>query len=546
LDNPFVTPVSGQADWDTSLNADLGVIERGYHVTERAGTAINTGQVLWLNSGGFFFPFDPNSSASFPHAMAYTAASSGDSLTALAWGIVRSLGINSPSYPGAPLYVSALTPGVIVTVAAGPKIGRGLAGYGVLFNPDKGTYGIAGSSIDLTNLGDKRIIGWSDTSSTFVVASKMILSELSPSKTNSIVAALGVSAAQMLNISFLNNAFSEAVGINGIPAWSNIRINATSGDVNSIGFINSGDLLGNNVFGGGDGSTGGTIRSGVTWAVRATDTWASSYFPAQAEIRMPGSGTTASRAAFTFGSDGFTRGGAFTDVITLTAGAAVNTGHVVWIDPSNGKASPFNPNSESIRPAAISITRAAGANSLFQAVSRGFVTSLAITSACPVGHMAYVSALTPGVVVGSYAAAYRAVGVVTNSLQLNFTPFAMPPLPEKLTNSFAIAAVTGSLHTFSCSVGRWGWNRQTVMIGNSANLVELKWYSDAARTNLLYSTISGGVSVVGSFQDRAGWPYENTDASTLGDLVYGTLKVMSAAAVGSDTISVQQTWDRSR
>jgi hypothetical protein len=91
--------------------------------------------VLWLNSGGFFFPFDPNSAAIFPHALAYTAAASGDSLTALAWGIVRSLGINSPAVPGFGLYTSALTPGVIVTTPNGPKIGRGLAGYGVLFQP---------------------------------------------------------------------------------------------------------------------------------------------------------------------------------------------------------------------------------------------------------------------------------------------------------------------------------------------------------------------------------------------------------------------------
>jgi spore coat protein U-like protein len=84
------------------------------------------------------------------------------------------------------------------------------------------------------------------------------------------------------------------------------------------------------------------------------------------------------------------------------------------------------------------------------------------------------------------------------------------------------------------------------MIGNSADHVELKFYSDA-RAALLYATVSGGVTTVGSFQDRAGWPFENTDASsTLGDLVYGTVKVLSSAAVGSDTISIQQTWDRHR
>jgi len=85
-----------------------------------------------------------------------------------------------------------------------------------------------------------------------------------------------------------------------------------------------------------------------------------------------------------------------------------------------------------------------------------------------------------------------------------------------------------------------------VMIGNSADLVKLQFHANSARTTLLYETKSGGVSVVGSYQDRAGWPYENTDASTLGDLVYGTLTVLSGAAVTNDTISVQMNWDRTR
>lgn len=256
-DNQFVFPTNGQADWDASLSADLSILERGYHTTERAGMAINTGNVLWMNSGGFFFAFDPNSLDIFPSHLAYTSASSGDSLTALAWGSIRSLGINSPAVPGKPLYVSALTPGVIVGSYAGADrcIGRGLPGYGVLFNPQR---------------------------------------------------------------SYVN---------------------------------------------------------------------------------------------------------------------------------------------------------------------------------------------------------------------------------ERIVTSFAIAAVTGSLHLFTAEAGLYGWNRQTVMIGNSADLVELKMYSDSARTTLLYSIKSGGVTTVGSFQDRAGWPY---DVTALGSLMYGTLKVMSDALVGSDTISIRNIWDRTR
>jgi hypothetical protein len=79
------------------------------------------------------------------------------------------------------------------------------------------------------------------------------------------------------------------------------------------------------------------------------------------------------------------------------------------------------------------------------------------------------------------------------------------------------------------------------MIGNSADKVTLKFYQESGRTNLLYSTISGGVSTVGSFQDRAMWPLDTTDGR-----VYGTLKIESAAAVGSDTISIQGIWDRKK
>lgn len=175
MDNPFVIETNGQADWDAALTANFAVIERGYHVTERAGTAINTGAVLWLDPTGFFHPFDPNSLAIYPHAMAYTAAASGDSMSALAWGIVRSLGINSPALPGGPLYVSATTPGVIVASYAGAtrQIGWGLSGNGVLFNPSKvkSVVNIRSlSGISFAGLANDMIIKWSDASSQFVMA----------------------------------------------------------------------------------------------------------------------------------------------------------------------------------------------------------------------------------------------------------------------------------------------------------------------------------------------------------------------------------------
>ena len=136
MDNPFDTPVTGQADWDSGLGANFQAIERGYHVSERVGVAVNTGNILCLTSSGWLVPWDVNSTVP-ALAMAYTAALSGETVTALAWGISRSLSINSVAIPGQLLYGSATTPGLIATSPNGAPIGVGLTGNGILFNPAK-------------------------------------------------------------------------------------------------------------------------------------------------------------------------------------------------------------------------------------------------------------------------------------------------------------------------------------------------------------------------------------------------------------------------
>lgn len=227
--------------------------------------------------------------------------------------------------------------------------------------------------------------------------------------------------------------------------------------------------------------------------------------------------------------------------VTEHAGVAVNTGHVLWCN-SGGFFFPFNPNSADIFPHAIAYTAAASGDSL-TALAWGICPrSIGINSPAMPGAPLFVSAQTPGVIVRSQQGSDRQIGIGLLGYGVLFQPRANY-ITERLTSSLSINAVTGSLHLFTAEAGYYGWNRQTVMIGNSADLVELKFYSDSARTALLFSTKSGGVSVVGSMQDRAGWPYEVT---SIGSLVYGSLKIMSAAAVGSDAISVRGIWDRSR
>lgn len=294
-DNQFPSMTSGQSDWDTDIQALISTLERGYHVTVQAGTAISTGQVLWVNSGEFAFPFDPNSVSIFPEAFAFTAASSGDSIRVLATGAVRSL--VPAAVPGVLLYVSATTPGLIVTTPGSRPIGFGLKDSGIMFRP-----------------------------------------------------------------SFVRQALNTLFDVN----------------VQSI-------------------YDGGFLQ----WNA-ATSKW----------------------------------------IVTSAAGG---TSTASW--------------------------------------------------------------------------------------------------PAMNTSSLAISAVVGSTHVFTLSPGVWGWNREVVVSGNSADLVTLKFYSKADLTGRMYETKSGGVSVVGSFQDRAGFPFENTDTST-GSYLYGTISINSGAAVGSDTLTIKTKWDR--
>jgi hypothetical protein len=289
--------VSGQGDWDSGISANFNVLDRGYHITQRAGTAIGTGQILWLNSGGFFFPFDPASTTINPVAYAYLAAASGDSMTALAWGAVRSLDINSGVLAGDLAYSSSAGYAVSSYAGCDRPIGFGLTTGGLLFMPR------------------------------------------------------GSSAAA--------------------------------------------------------GGTGVTMLSSLSDVA----------------------------------------------ITSVTSGQ-----HLVWSGSSWQNTAPF---------------------------------------------------------------------------------------PALLTSSVAINAVVGSTHVFTMSAGIWGWGRQTVMKGSSADLVSLKFYGESTLTTRLYETRSGGVSVVGSYQDRAPWPFENTDVAT-GATIYGALQIMSGALVGSDTISVQMQWERDR
>lgn len=224
------------------------------------------------------------------------------------------------------------------------------------------------------------------------------------------------------------------------------------------------------------------------------------------------------------------------------AGEDIRTGHVVTVG-SDGFALMFDPNSEDIKPHLLSLT-ALSSGDEFYGVAFGAVRSIGVWSGVIPGHDVFVSALTPGLPVSSYSGANRGIGFAhfEDGFVFDPRPQNFPELVERVTS---IDCVNGSLHLFTMDFGLDGWNRRIHMVGDSADLVELSFYSNSARSDALYLTISGGVTVVGSHIDQAGWPYYNTDANTINGLVYGTLKVMSDS-VASDSIGVTITMERYR
>lgn len=226
-----------------------------------------------------------------------------------------------------------------------------------------------------------------------------------------------------------------------------------------------------------------------------------------------------------------------------TAGTAIDTGQIVSVT-SDGYFRIFDPNSTTTFPHAFAYKAvSSGAQDTF--LLQGMVRSLGINSPAVPGEDLFASQLGSGYIVGSYSGADRPVGYGTQEDGFYFAP-GQQRFPEFITRSVEITAVTGSLHLFTLDGGRGGFVRHLTAIGNSADLVEIQLWTNSARTSPLFETISGGVTVVGSFRDQAGFPYWNTDASTINGLIYGTMQVMSDSAVGSDTIGMSVGFERFR
>lgn len=227
----------------------------------------------------------------------------------------------------------------------------------------------------------------------------------------------------------------------------------------------------------------------------------------------------------------------------LTAGSNVVTGTIVTVG-SDGFAHMMNPNSLYNKPHAFAY-KAVNSGEQDTFLLMGLVRSLGVLSGAIPGQPFFTSAISAGFVAASYSGADRPAGIGVEEDGIYFSPGAAI-FPETITQSAQVTAVTGSSHYFTMDGGRGGFFRRLNCTGASADLVEVTFHANSSRSELLFQTISGGVSVVGSFIDQAGVPYYNSDASTLSGLVYGTLQVKSDAAVGSDTIDVSVIFERFR
>ncbi len=227
------------------------------------------------------------------------------------------------------------------------------------------------------------------------------------------------------------------------------------------------------------------------------------------------------------------------------AGGDINTGDILTVG-ADGFSRQFDPNSEDIYPHLLSISAlSSGDEANF--IAFGSVRSLGIFTNVVAGGPVYVSVLTPGMVVSSYSGANRNVGIAHYDDGFVFQPNGVPQFPETLVDVASIDTVNGSLHLFQMDMGRAGWNRNVGIIGDSGDLTMLRMFSNSERldSQILFSTISGGVNAISNHLDQAGWPFFNTDPSTYSGLIYGELTTMSLS-VESDFVGVTLTMERYR
>lgn len=115
-DQQFDIQATGAADWDTGLNSNFQILERGRHFSGIAGTTINTGDAI-VQVSSLVYPYNGASLDLGPsHGISYLSVSSGSQAQFLYSGVVRSLGVFSGNIiEGERVYASANSIGMLVS-----------------------------------------------------------------------------------------------------------------------------------------------------------------------------------------------------------------------------------------------------------------------------------------------------------------------------------------------------------------------------------------------------------------------------------------------
>ena len=130
---------AGQADWDSGLNDNFSILDRGFHKVLTAGEEISSGHVIWHN-GTYAFHYNAASlGLRQPTGLAYKSVSSGAEDLFLIAGAVNSLGgvFSGHISVGEPVYVDPASPGYPVNSysAAAFPVGRGVRPDSILVFP---------------------------------------------------------------------------------------------------------------------------------------------------------------------------------------------------------------------------------------------------------------------------------------------------------------------------------------------------------------------------------------------------------------------------
>lgn len=132
---------SGANDWDTALNANFALLEKGFTFRVIAGTQVNTNTAIYITNSGYAVPYDPRSMGlGPPPAVSRLAVASGASGLFTHMGTVRSMA-SASLVAGAPVFASPnpASLGMLVSSYAGYSfpIGTALSANAIVVQPQR-------------------------------------------------------------------------------------------------------------------------------------------------------------------------------------------------------------------------------------------------------------------------------------------------------------------------------------------------------------------------------------------------------------------------